>query len=91
MSTDSKAGTAALNAFHINGMKPFDTSAEDLAVTSGEQAFALLHVLEAGWSDSGESPGADALASLNPRLHAMALDGIARLVALSLFAGEAAR
>lgn len=81
---------AALNAFQIAGMRPFDTTADDLALTSAEQAYAMLHVVAAGWSEASGSNNADAMGMLNPRLHEMALDGIARLVALSMFAAEGA-
>lgn len=89
MTASLNQAVAALNAFAIDGMKPFDTSATDLSQTAADQAYAMLHVLAAGWSEAADSQNPDALGSLNPRLHAMALDGVARLVALSRFAAEA--
>lgn len=89
MSAAIKPAVAALNDFAIDGMHPFDTSADDLALTAAEQAYGLLYVIGAGWSEAGGSSNADAMGSLNPRLHEMALEGVARLIALSLFAREA--
>lgn len=90
MSAEITTAVARLNGFEVSGMRPFDTTPGDLAVTAAEQAYALLHVIGAGWSEAANSNNADAMGMLNPRLHEMALDGIARLVALSLSASEAA-
>lgn len=83
-----KDAVAALVAFDIDGMKPFDTTAADLAATAAQQAYSLLHVLGAGWREAADSHRPDALGTLNPRLHEAALAGIARLVALSMLADE---
>lgn len=83
-----KDAVAALAAFDIDGMRPFDTTAADLAATAAQQAYSLLQVLGAGWREAADSYKPDALGSLNPRLHESALDGIARLIALSILADE---
>lgn len=81
---DAKQGMDALIAFKLNDMRPFDTSAQDLAQTSLESAHALAVMLGSAFGDCDET------ASTNGEIIRRAFDGIARLVALAAFAGEAA-
>ena len=73
----------ALIAFKLNDMHPFDTSALDLAETSLESAYALAIMLGSAFANSEET------ATTNPTIICSAFYGIARLVALGAFAGEA--
>lgn len=83
MSQD-KPAVDALIAFKLNDMHPFDTSAGDMAQTSLESAHALAIMLGSAFGDCDET------ASTNGEIIRRAFDGIARLVALAAFAGEAA-
>lgn len=74
----------ALLSFKLNEMLPFDTSPADLARTSLESAHALAVMLGSAFIDSEET------AHTNSDIVCHAFNGIARLVALAAFAGEAA-
>lgn len=74
----------ALVAFKLNDMQAFDTSARDLARTSLESAHALAVMLGSAFGDCDET------GSTNGEIVRRAFDGIACLVALAAFAGEAA-
>ena len=77
----------ALLAFKINGMHPFSVSALDLALVSAEQAHALATMLGSAFGDNEE------MSSTNMDLQRRGYDGIATLIALSVFAtngGESA-
>lgn len=83
MSTDSKAAVAALLAFELNNMRPFDTRAEDMVQTSLESAHALAVMLGTAFAECPETP------NTNGSIINAALNGIARLTALAAFAVEA--
>lgn len=79
------AAVEAMNRFKLNDMNPFDPSAGDLARTSLEHAHAITIILAAAFGDeSGDT------ASTNPNIIQNALEGVARLIALSAFAEEGA-
>jgi hypothetical protein len=81
---NTKQTMDALMAFKLNDMQPFDTSAGDLARTSLESAHALAIMLGSAFDECHET------SSTNGAIIRSAFEGIARLVALAAFAGEAA-
>jgi hypothetical protein len=75
--------THTLQAFTVNEMFAFETSPADLAETCLESAHALTLMLGAAFRDSDET------ASTNRWIICDAFNGIAKLIALAAFVGEA--
>jgi hypothetical protein len=67
----------------MGGMKPFVSYREN-ATEHREEAHALLRLLSSAFQ-SGANAGGTHIGDCNPELVAMALEGIASLVALSEF------
>ncbi|MDO7843433.1 hypothetical protein [Sphingomonas immobilis] len=92
LEADRAATSRILNRFTVDGYKPFmaDVDAAQGLLT---EAHGILKVLSTAWTDSStlnrKGAGSD-LSTLNEDFISSALDGVASLVAMSLFIQEQA-